>query len=107
MMLFSTGTGLKRVGVVGSDLDCWWVGMLDARSSVLNRDCNNGDLLALGVALLYKNKKKGGSARASPVVAPMPKSVSFLEKRETAQRANVLAYEFAYLSPMGWPCIYS
>ena len=27
MMLFSTGTGLERVGVVGSDLDCWWAGM--------------------------------------------------------------------------------
>ena len=36
-----------RVGVVGLDLDC------------------------------CKNKKEGGSARASPVTAPMPKSVSF------------------------------
>ena len=44
---------------------------------MLNRDCNNGDLLALGVALLCKNKKEGGSARALPVAAPMPKSVSF------------------------------
>ena len=26
----------------------------------------------------------GGSTRASPVAAPMPKSASFLEKRETA-----------------------
>ena len=26
MMLFSTGTGLERVGVVGPDLDCWLVG---------------------------------------------------------------------------------
>ena len=31
-----------------------------------------------------KASKKGGSARASPVAAPMPKSVSFSEKRETA-----------------------
>ena len=29
------------------------------------------------MALLYKNKEEGGSARASPVAAPMPKSVSF------------------------------
>ena len=36
------------------------------------------------MALLCKNKKEGGSARASPVAAPIPKSVSFLEKRETA-----------------------
>ena len=28
------------------------------------------------------------------MAAPMPKSVSSLEKRETAQRANVLVYEF-------------
>ena len=61
MMLFSIGTGLERVGVVGPDLDCWRAG-----------------LQALDVALLYKkNKKEGGSARASSVAAPMPKSVSF------------------------------
>ena len=36
-----------------------------------------------GVTLLCKNKKEGGSVRASPVAALMPKSVSFLEKRET------------------------
>ena len=53
MMLFSTGTGLEGVGVVGPDLE------------------------ALDVELLCKNKKEGGSARASPVAAPMPKSVSF------------------------------
>ena len=35
----------------------------------------------LDVALLCRNKKEGGSARALPVAAPMPKSVSFLEKR--------------------------
>ena len=35
------------------------------------------DLQALDVALLYKNKEEGGSARASPVATPMPKSVSF------------------------------
>ena len=27
------------------------------------------------MALLYKSKKEGGSAGASPVAAPMPKSV--------------------------------
>ena len=35
------------------------------------------NLQALDVALLCKNKKEGGLARASPVAAPMPKSVSF------------------------------
>ena len=52
MMLFSIGTGLKRVGVIGSDLDCWRAGLLDAGSSALNWDRNNDDLQALGVALL-------------------------------------------------------
>ena len=40
------------------------------------------DRLALDVALPCKKKKEGGSVRASPVAAPMPKSVSFLEKKE-------------------------
>ena len=35
MMLFSTETELERVGVVGSDLDCWRAGLLDAESSAL------------------------------------------------------------------------
>ena len=35
MMLFSTGTGLERVGVVEPDLDCWQAGLLDAGSSAL------------------------------------------------------------------------
>ena len=36
-----------------------------------------GSLQAPNVVFLCKNKKDGGSARASPVAAPMPKSVSF------------------------------
>ena len=40
-------------------------------------DCYCADRSALNVALLCKkNKKKGGSARASHVTAPMPKSDS-------------------------------
>ena len=60
MMLFSIGTGLERVGVVGSDLDYWQVGLLDAGSYALNWDRNNGDPWTLGVALLRKNKKERG-----------------------------------------------
>ena len=57
---FSTGTGLERVWVVGSDLGCCWAGPQ-----------------ALDVALpCKKNKKEEGPARVSPVAAPMPKSVS-------------------------------
>ena len=44
----------------------------------LKYDCCSAGLQALDVALLYKKiKKEGGSAGASPVAAPMPKSVSF------------------------------
>ena len=38
--------------------------------------CGTAGLPALDAALPCKNKKEGGSARASPVAAPMPKSVS-------------------------------
>ena len=64
MMLFSTGTGLEHVGVVGPEL---------------------GQLLdwsaGFGAALLCKDKKEEGSARASPMAALMPKSVPRWEKR--------------------------
>ena len=61
MMPFFNRTGLERVGVVGPELELLWTG-----------------LKALDVALLCKkNKKEEGSAGASPVAAPMPKSVSF------------------------------
>ena len=71
-------------GAVGPDLDGCWAGP----QAVRRRDeyeCYCVGRRALKVALLYKkNQKEGGSARASPVVAPMPKSVSFLERREAA-----------------------
>ena len=78
MMPFSTGAGLERVGVVGSDLDCWRTGLQVPGSSGLKFECCSAGPQALDVALLCKkNKKEGGLARASPVAAPMPKSVSF------------------------------
>ena len=40
-------------------------------------DCYCVDRPALDVALLCKNNQDGGSARASPVAAPMPKLVPF------------------------------
>ena len=63
MMHFSTGTRLERVEVIGPEL-----GLLLDWSA-----CSNA-------ALLYKDKKEEGSARASPVVAPLPKSVPRWEK---------------------------
>ena len=40
--------------------------------SGLRYDCCTVDLQALEVALIFKNKEEEGSARASPVAAPMP-----------------------------------
>ena len=41
------------------------------------------------------------------MAAPMPKSVSFLEKREIAKEAYEYPSKSAYLSPLGRPYIYS
>ena len=47
-------------------------------SSGLGYDCCCADRQVLNAASLYKkNQKEGWSARAFPVAAPMPKSVSF------------------------------
>ena len=65
------------MGVIGLDQDCWRAELEDAGSSGAVEDRCTVDLRALIEALLCKNKKEGGSARASSVAAPMPKSVSF------------------------------
>ena len=46
------------------------------------------------MAILYKGKKEGGSARASPMAAPMPKSVSFLEKRKVDLGGRIICLPF-------------
>ena len=63
MMLFLIGTGLECAGVVGSELG---VGLVRRFSDV---------------ALLCKDKREEGSARASPVAAPMLKLVPRWKKR--------------------------
>ena len=63
--------------VVGPDLDQWRAGLQAPGSSGLKWDCCSAGLRALDVALLCKSKKEGGSARVSPVAAPMLKLVSF------------------------------
>ena len=45
------------------------------------------------MALLYKNNQDGGSARASPVAAPMPKSVSSEKNERLLRGANVSRVE--------------
>ena len=85
MMLFSTGTGLERVGVAGPDPDCWLVG--DAGYWIVG--AGEGLLLLCwtvdsGYGTSLQKQGRRGSARALPVAAPMPKSVSFSEGKENA-----------------------
>ena len=63
---FFNRIGLERVGVVGSEPRLLWTGLkaLDRRAGYRTT-----------AGLVCKNKKEGGSAGASPVAAPMPKSV--------------------------------
>ena len=70
MMPFFNRTGLERIGVVGPE-----IGLLLGWS--IGSGCGATDLQSLNMALLYKDKKKKGSAGASLVPALMPKSVSF------------------------------
>ena len=50
---------------------------LRCASSGLGYDCCCADRQVLNAARLCKKKKEGGSARALPVTAPMPKSDPF------------------------------
>ena len=63
-------------GVVWLDLDYWRAGLQAPGSSGLRQDRYNAELQAPNVVFLCKNEKEGGSARASPVAAPMHKSDS-------------------------------
>ena len=63
--------------VVGLDQDYGQVELEDAGSSGLRYRHCNVDGRTWIMALLCKNEEEGGSAWASPVAAPMPKSVSF------------------------------
>ena len=58
MMFFSIGLGWSGLQSLGRNWNCRWAGPL-----------------ALDGELICKNKKEGGSARASPVAARLPKSV--------------------------------
>ena len=79
MVSFSTGTGVERVGIPGPVL------------------------LALDAGLLCKNKKQRGSTEARPL--PLRCLSQFLPGKE---KINCFEDEFsAYLSPTGWPGIYS
>ena len=74
------------MGVVGLDQDDLWTELEDAGSLGLGQDRCNVDLRVPTKILPCKNKEEGGSARASPVAAPMPKSVSLFERKERKLR---------------------
>ena len=87
MMPFSIGTGLERVGIAGLELEL-----------SLGRSVGFGRWTPLQK---QETKRIGGG---SLVAAPMPKSVFFCRKK----RSTALESECsAYLSPVGWPGIYS
>ena len=65
------------MGVVGLDQDCWWAELEDAGPFRLGQDRCNVDLRAPMRCFSAKTKEEGGSARALPVAAPMPKLDSF------------------------------
>ena len=63
MMLFSTGTGLERVGIAGPELEL-----------SLGRSAGSGRWTPL------QKQETKGIGGGSPVVAPMPKSVLSCER---------------------------
>ena len=81
-------------------------------SSGLGSDCCcDAGLQTLGVALLCKNKEEGGRRGLRPwPLRCLNQSLS--ERKERMLRGRICLVwrcvsELAYLSPMGWPCIYS
>ena len=72
-----------------------------------NWNCRWAGPLALDVGLLCKNKKQRGSAGARPL--PLRCLNQFFHVKENINylRNEVLVHKSAYLSPMGWPDIYS
>ena len=66
MMLFFNWTGLERIGVIGPEIRMLLGWSAGSGSSGRRYVRGWAGLKALGVALLCKNKKEGGSARLRP-----------------------------------------
>ena len=66
MMLFFNQTGLECIGVVGPEIGLLLGWSAGSGSSGLRYVRGWAGLQALGVALLYKNKKEGGSPGLRP-----------------------------------------
>ena len=63
--------------------------------------------LALDVGLLCKNKKERGSARALPLLLRCLSQFFPVDENINCLGNEVLVHKSTYLSPMGWPGIYS
>ena len=72
-----------------------------------NWNCRWAGPLALDVGLLCKNKKERGSTRARPLPLRCLSQFFPMEENINCLGNEVLVHKSAYLSPMGWPGIYS
>ena len=90
-MPFSIITGLERVGIAEPELEL-----------SLGRSVS-----ALDVGLLYKNKKERGSAGDCPLPLRCLSQFFLVEENINCLGNEVLVHKSVYLSPMGWPGIYS
>ena len=72
-----------------------------------NWNCHWAGPLDLDVGLLCKNKKQKGSAGDRPLPVRCLSQLFLVEKNINCLGNEVLVHKSAYLSPMGWPGIYS
>ena len=72
-----------------------------------NWNCHWAGPLALDVGLLCKNKKERGSAGARSLLLRYLSQFFPVEDNINCLRNAILVHKSAYLSPMGWPGIYS
>ena len=72
-----------------------------------NWNCRWAGPLALDVGLVGKNKKERGSAGARPLPLRCLSQFFPVEENINCLGNEVLVHKSAYLSPMGWPGIYS
>ena len=102
MLLFSTGTGLERVGVAGSDPDSWLIG--DAGYWIVGAGVG---LLLLLIGRLWvwpspARRTKGKEGRRGLCLWPLRCLSQILSERKREHSdCLVLAYGSAYLSLLG------
>ena len=63
--------------------------------------------MALDVGLIFKNKKQRGSAGAHPLPLRCLSQFFHVKENINCLGNEILVHKSAYLSPIGWPGIYS